>query len=175
MFNELLLSATLNMSLVQVPYVQQYQTLSVYDSVINTFELSKKNVMGAYPWEIVKPYGDNLYFLYENYFRMGSTSGSKSYHYFQGLSLRRQGIVRRLINPVDYIWVRYFDIDNILATITYKIDNTRQMKPSCLSKLLYHRQIALDLQKESLDFQQNVLDTVQLSQYVQNLCTLNFD
>jgi len=159
MFNELLLSATLNMSLVQVPYVQQYPVSNAYNSIINTSELSKKNAIGAYPWEIVKLCGNNIYFLYQNYFRIGGKSAvrdSNAYRYFQGLNYGRRNIICKLINPTDYRWIRYFNIDSVLTALFDKGEKIKQTNKKSLSKLLYYRQIVLDLQKEVLDFKQTV-------------------
>lgn len=161
MFNELLLSATLNMSLVQVPYVQQYPVSNAYDNIINTSELSKKNAIGAYPWEIVKLCGNNIYFLYQNYFRIGGKSAvrdSNAYRYFQGLNYGRRDIVCKLINPTDYRWIRYFNIDSILTALLDRGEKIKKTNGRSLSKLLYYRQIVLDLQKEVLDFQQIVCE-----------------
>ena len=153
MFNQLLLYAALTSiqcmpsvnTAIQTSYVQQYEFSTARhedDKMINTMEMCRKDERGAFPWEIVKPYGDSVYFLYENYFRIGHSSicKSKTYNYFQSLSQRRPNIVHYLINPVDYRCIRYFDINNMLR--------------------LLPRQIVLDLQKEVLDFKQTVLDAL---------------
>lgn len=186
MFNHLLLYTTLTSmqytSIVNVenktPSVQQYtpSTISnVYDGIINTTEVSKsnvcdgiintteaskKNVLGAYPWEIVRPYEDGIYFLYENYFRVGgkATRDSKVYHYFQELGRRKHGITRRLVNPIDRKSVRYFSIGNILPVMSLKIEKAIKKNYVSSLRLLYYRQVVLDLQKESLDYQQSILD-----------------
>lgn len=171
MFNHLLLYTTLTSmqytSIVNVenktPSVQQYtpSTISnVCDGIINTTEASKKNVLGAYPWEIVKPYEDGIYFLYENYFRVGgkATRDSKVYHYFQELGRRKHGITRRLVNPIDRKSVRYFSIGNILPVMSLKIEKAIKKNYVSSLRLLYYRQVVLDLQKESLDYQQSILD-----------------
>ncbi len=170
MFNQLLLCAALTniqqMSLVNMVnqnlYVRQYYvppaTSNVHDSLIDTTKLSQKNEHGAYPWEIVKPYGDSVYFLYDNYFRMGKRDKAdlKMYYYFQGLNRRKRDITRRLMNPTDYKKVTYFNMNNLLAAISFRIDKAKSDKS--LWKLLYYRQVVLDLQKEVLDFKQTILE-----------------
>ena len=166
MFNPLALCATLTsmqyMSLNQSTYVQQYAfpaTSSVCeDSIISTTEVSKQNTWGAYPWEIMKLYDDGLYFLYENYFRVGgvTTSRSKDYHYFQRLDHQNTNVIRWLMNPVDYKRIRYFSMENILNTMAPRIEKAALRNYKYLPKLLHYRQVVLDLQKEVLDFKQTV-------------------
>lgn len=171
MFSQLLLYATLTSmqytSVVNVenktPSVQEYTSSTMsnaYNGIINTTEVSKKDALGAYPWEIVRPYEDNIYLLYENYFRIGgnATRDSKVYHYFQELGRQKHGITQRLVNPIDCRSIRYFSIDNILIIMSLKIEKAIQKNYVSLPRLLYYRQVVLDLQKESLDFQQSVLD-----------------
>ena len=166
MFDPLALCATLTnmqyVSLNQSSCVQQYvypvTSDSCSDAIINTTEESKQDTLGAYPWEIMKFYDNGLYFLYENYFRLGrgATFRTKDYHYFQHLDYRNLGITRWLINPVDYKRIRYFNIENILNMMTFRIDRAVLRNYKCLPKLLHYRQVVLDLQKEVLDFKQLV-------------------
>ena len=166
MFNPLALCATLTsvqyMSLNQSSCVQQYVCPVISDSyrdaIINTTEASKQDTLGAYPWEIMKFYDNGLYFLYENYFRVGgvTTVRSKDYHYFQHLDYRNPGITRWLMNPVDYKKIRYFNMENIINTMSFRIDRAVLRNYKYLPKLLRYRQVVLDLQKEVLDFKQLV-------------------
>lgn len=166
MFNSLALCATLTsmpyVSLDQSSCVQQYTfpvtSDSCRDAIIDTAEASKQDTRGAYPWEIMKFYNNGLYFLYENYFRMGglTTSKSRDYHYFQHLDHQKSDITRWLMNPVDYKKIRYFSIENILNTMSPRIEKAALRNYKYLPKLLHYRQVVLDLQKEVLDFKQLV-------------------
>lgn len=180
MVNELLLFSTLmNMqqaSVNQVPFVQQYaypDQADAFDSIIHTCEVSIKNAAGAYPWEVVKIYEGGTYYLYKNYFRIGGkiNKESKMYHYFQNMNHKRKDITRRLMNPNDYRKILYFNMDNIISILPYKIAKMYRGNSNYCSRLVGYWKTVLDLQKEYLELQQAILD---LNLLAQNLLDLYY-
>ena len=60
------------------------------------------------------------------------------------------------MNPVDYKRIRYFSMENILNTMSPRIEKAVLRNYKYLPRLLHYRQVVLDLQKEVLDFKQLV-------------------
>ena len=94
-----------------------------FEDIIETDKPSIKNASGNYPWESMKIINRETYFLYKGYFRTkNAISKSKIGKYLNNLSNKTGRGKYYLLNIKDNCEIMYYNIDEIIDILNYKID-----------------------------------------------------
>ena len=94
-----------------------------FEDVIETNKLSIKNFSGDYPWESTKIINGETYYVYKEYFRTkNAISKSRIGRYINRLSNETGRGKYYLLNKRDNCEITYYNIDDIIDILNYKID-----------------------------------------------------